>query len=689
MKRFGGVAAVWTVAVLAGCASGPLGARPVVSSPSEGAEGRDDITLSFQLADEDLTAATVLVEYSYDGVTWLPATLHGASPGVAVGSTVTGLRPADAGVPITCSVAWDSWADGVAMGGSTPVTVRLTPSDVDGPGVAVVIPSFTVDNHYPVLDVDPLTVAFAEGVTGLTNPADVMLDVTNLGPAGTQMDWTTDIAPASPTWLTVAPDLGFALDSGVSAAVTLSAECASNDLTPDTYTATITVAGEDATSDVARSSPQEVQVTFTVREQRPEILIHNGDGTTPLADLPVFTCVQGQADPVATPSFWVKNSSTEPASLLSWTATDDLGSATWLVYAPASSAAGTGPLAAGDDEQVTASISGGAALPAGHYYATITVDGSGVDGHTLTDEARTVAVHLWVKVPPIMQLSSESVSFTGACEGTAQPSPSQQSVTLTNPGEVDLDWTADWVGGAPNWLSVSIDSTPVTLPTSGLAAKESADSRTITLTVDSLAPAPPPADLPAGDYSATIRLTDQYGVTQDLDVSLHVGTRATIVRSPPSLSFTAVQGGSNPADRIVSIWRTGEAPLNWTADVSYTTGSGWLELNGGAPPVSDTCTTEVDDLYVTALTGALPVGTYDATITISDPESTNLTQTVAVTFQVIPPSYFEGFESGFLGAEWWTNSTATGRIQVNSYDPYAGLYQLIMDSSIDGTYSLN
>ncbi|MHC4505300.1 MAG: hypothetical protein ACYTFI_18510, partial [Planctomycetota bacterium] len=78
MKRFGGVAAVWTVAVLAGCASGPLGARPVVSSPSEGAEGRDDITLSFQLADEDLTAATVLVEYSYDGVTWLPATLHGA-----------------------------------------------------------------------------------------------------------------------------------------------------------------------------------------------------------------------------------------------------------------------------------------------------------------------------------------------------------------------------------------------------------------------------------------------------------------------------------------------------------------------------------------------------------------------------------------------------------------------------------
>ncbi|MCA9080030.1 MAG: hypothetical protein KDA58_05695, partial [Planctomycetaceae bacterium] len=50
----------------------------------------------------------------------------------------------------------------------------------------------------------------------------------------------------------------------------------------------------------------------------------------------------------------------------------------------------------------------------------------------------------------------------------------------------------------------------------------------------------------------------------------------------------------------------------------------------------------------------------------------------------------EDFESGSLGPAWITNSTATGRIQVTgSQGTNSGAFALLMDSAVDGTYSLN
>ena len=72
-RAFGRSALLVAIGLAAGCASGPLGARPEVVNPSQGDEGRDEITLTFQVSDEDLTPASVRVEFN-DATGWMPAT---------------------------------------------------------------------------------------------------------------------------------------------------------------------------------------------------------------------------------------------------------------------------------------------------------------------------------------------------------------------------------------------------------------------------------------------------------------------------------------------------------------------------------------------------------------------------------------------------------------------------------------
>ena len=110
--------------------------------------------------------------------------------------------------------------------------------------------------------------------------------ITNAGPAGTQMDWSTQVS-AGDTWLTAAPAASVVpIISGASTDVTLSVECASPALAAGDYSATVTINAEDTAADVARASPQLIPVTFTVRRQRPALSLD----TTSLT----FECVQGQ-----------------------------------------------------------------------------------------------------------------------------------------------------------------------------------------------------------------------------------------------------------------------------------------------------------------------------------------------------------------------------------------------------------
>jgi hypothetical protein len=95
--------------------------------------------------------------------------------------------------------------------------------------------------------------------------------------------------------------------------------------------------------------------------------------------------------------------------------------------------------------------------------------------------------------------------------------------------------------------------------------------------------------------------------------------------SPKNLSFTATQGGANPATQTLSMSNTGDGTLSWTAADN----ASWLTLS----PASGTGDGAVT---LTVTTGALAAGNYSAAVTLNATEADSVT--VPVTFTVATAS---------------------------------------------------
>jgi hypothetical protein len=101
-------------------------------------------------------------------------------------------------------------------------------------------------------------------------------------------------------------------------------------------------------------------------------------------------------------------------------------------------------------------------------------------------------------------------------------------------------------------------------------------------------------------------------------------TPPEIGASPANFSFTATQGGANPATQTLSITNTGGGTLSWTT----TDNASWMTLSR----VSGTNTGVV---IVSVITGATGPGTYNGTITLSATGAASIN--VPVTFTVTAP----------------------------------------------------
>src|SRR5439155_1253988 len=103
----------------------------------------------------------------------------------------------------------------------------------------------------------------------------------------------------------------------------------------------------------------------------------------------------------------------------------------------------------------------------------------------------------------------------------------------------------------------------------------------------------------------------------------------TTSQSPSSLTFTGMEGGTNPATQTLNITNTGGATLSWT--VSET--AGWLSLSAA----SGTTTTETDAITVTVNIAGLTTNTYTAPISITADGASNTPQQVLVTLAITAP----------------------------------------------------
>jgi len=101
----------------------------------------------------------------------------------------------------------------------------------------------------------------------------------------------------------------------------------------------------------------------------------------------------------------------------------------------------------------------------------------------------------------------------------------------------------------------------------------------------------------------------------------------TIGLSPSSLSFSAEEGGANPATQTLTIWNSGERTLDWVISDD----AGWLTLN----PSSGVSTGETDTITVLVDTYGMDAGSYSGSIAVSASEASNSPRTIAVDLSIV------------------------------------------------------
>ncbi len=209
---------------------------------------------------------------------------------------------------------------------------------------------------------------------------------------------------------------------------------------------------------------------------------------------------------------------------------------------------------------------------------------------------------------PVLSLSATSFSFS-ADEGGENP-PSQ-TLQVWNSGGGALDWLIEEEIG---WLSVS--------PASGSSAGEKDD---VGVSVDI-------TGLSVGTYNGDITLsaTGAQGSPKTVPVTLEItpGPSPELSCSPSSFSFSAIEGGSNPAPQTLQVWNSGAGSLDWLLGKDI----GWLSVS----PESGTSSGEKDEVQVSVEIASLPAGTHHGTLTVSADESQGSPKSVQVTLEIIP-----------------------------------------------------
>jgi len=312
-------------------------------------------------------------------------------------------------------------------------------------------------------------------------------------------------------------------------------------------------------------------------------------GSSPLSSVPI--------PPPSLQSDNTISQSKEPTSLSS-----SVGAAVPLAtmsVAP-SSAAATGSIAVGTAPTGTiplAAAGGGKSSTSGSGDAggrTMSRLAAEMPGLTQLLSPASVPV---VSVNPAIGASPTSLSFA-ATQGGANPAT--QTVSISNTGGGTLSWSAS---DNAAWLTLS--------PASGTGN----GAVTLTATTGTLA---------AGSYSGAVTMSATGASPVTVPVTFTVATASVppaIGASPTSLSFTATQGGANPATQTVSISNTGGGTFSWSARPSAT----WLAVS----PASATGNGAVT---VSATTGILTAGSYNGNITLSATGTPSMT--VPVTFTV-------------------------------------------------------
>lgn len=472
-------------------------------------------------------------------------------------------------------------------------TVTTTPTITGSPATVTVGLTVAEATVAPHLTVSSTAASFA-GTAGGAAPAAQTITISNSGGGGlsalgTLSRGTVTYTPSGTAWLTTATING---GTGV-----LMLRPALTGLSAGVYQASFPVTGAAGPS----GSPTTITVNLTVN---PAGGAGGSDTMTVSPHLVAFAATAGGSAPAAQ-TVTIANPGAGGLAGLGTLSLDSVtyarGATGWLTTATLNPTAGT----------VSLRPSTGS-LAAGTYRALVWLAGTaaGIGSPETVEVVFTVAAGATASQ---LSLSSQTASFAATEGGTA---PGNQTISVLNTGGGSLGaitvGTVSYGGASSGWL----------------AATYSATAGDITL-------APTTTGLPAGQSTATFDVSAAgaaSGSPRTVTVRLSVAPAAAapeLTLSSQSVSFAATEGGGSPSNQSITITNTGGGSLGTLSlgAVAYTGGAtGWLSrsLSGGT-------------LGLTATTGSLAAGTYQATFSLSAATGTaGSPATITVRFSVAP-----------------------------------------------------
>lgn len=214
----------------------------------------------------------------------------------------------------------------------------------------------------------------------------------------------------------------------------------------------------------------------------------------------------------------------------------------------------------------------------------------------------------------ILQLSTAALTFTGTAGGL---NPSDQTITVNNPGVRPLNWGASVsLQGYSGWLSVEQSAGSV----------EPGYKQTLDVSVNTIG-------LPAGVYKGTITFANTgsvaiQGGSQSIYVSLTITPMCTLNFAPTGLSFIGTAGqAAPPAQSLhITVARGCTTSQHWKATINTVTGGKWLAINQTSGETSS-------QIQVSVKPTAMIQGTYTGTLTFT---ASTGPQVVPITFILKP-----------------------------------------------------
>ena len=238
-------------------------------------------------------------------------------------------------------------------------------------------------------------------------------------------------------------------------------------------------------------------------------------------------------------------------------------------------------------------------------------------------QTSTRKLHRLIRKPQNDPVASvePSPSDSSPVSSVPTPAPSLQSDTTTVQSKEPLSLNRS-VGTAVPLATISVAPSPATA--AGLTAAGTVQTRTIPLAapVNGKSNSSTSGNGNTGGRSMNKLVEEMPALTQltSPPSAPVLSVNPAIGMSPISLSFTAQQGGGNPAPQTLTISNTGGGTLSWSASDSAT----WLSLS----PASGTGNGAVT---ATVATSTMTAGSYSGTVTLTATGATPVTVPVSLT----------------------------------------------------------